>query len=57
LDPSVYITLDDVQPEMAKRGYGMPRDQLSDAMGLVAADNNWKIGMTDNGTIQVLPLS
>ena len=47
--------MDDVQPEMAKRGYNLTRGELDDAMGVVAADNNWEIGMAADGTVQVKP--
>ena len=52
LDP---ITVDEVQPQMVERGYHMPRDQLTTAIGVVAADNDWQISMTDDGSIQVVP--
>ena len=52
LDP---ITVDEVQPQMVERGYDMPRDQLTTAIGIVAADNDWTISMTDDGSIQVVP--
>jgi hypothetical protein len=52
LDP---ITVDEVQPQMVERGYDMPRDELTTAIGIVAADNDWQISMTDDGSIQVVP--
>jgi hypothetical protein len=53
--PGIFIAVDDVQPEMAKRGYNLTRGELGDAMGVVAADNNWEIGMAADGTVQVKP--
>jgi hypothetical protein len=55
LEPGIFITVDDVQPEMAKRGYNLTRRELGDAMGVVAADNNWGIGVAADGTVQVKP--
>ena len=55
LEPGIFITVDDVQPEMAKRGHNLTRGELGDAMGVVAADNNWGIGVAADGTVQVKP--
>jgi hypothetical protein len=55
MDPNYYVTVDEVLPRMAERGHDMPRDSLTDAMGVVAADNNWQIEMTGDGSIKVLP--
>jgi hypothetical protein len=55
LEPGIFITVDDVQSEMAKRGYNLTRGELGDAMGVVAADNNWEIGKAVDGTVQVKP--
>ncbi len=55
LEPGIFITVDEVQSEMAKRGYNLTRGELGDAMGLVAADNNWEIGMAADRAVQVKP--
>ena len=33
--PDGWVTVEQVQPEMAKRGYSLTKDQLTDAMGLL----------------------
>lgn len=55
LEPGIFITVADVLPEMAKRGYNVTSGELGDAMGVVAADNNWEIGKAADGTVQVKP--
>ena len=55
-DQDGWVTVDQVQPEMAKRGYNFSRDQLTTPMGVVAASNDWEIEMTDDGKgIKVRP--
>jgi hypothetical protein len=54
--PDGWVTVEQVQPEMTKRGYTLPNNQLTDAMGVVAASNNWQIEQTgDGGGIRVRP--
>jgi hypothetical protein len=61
MDPSYYVTVDQVQPQMAQLGYdSADRQGLGRAMGVIAADNSWQIriiDMADEGTIQVLPIA
>jgi hypothetical protein len=40
---------------MTKRGYTMSKDELTDAMGVVAASNNWQIEVVDGTGIKVRP--
>jgi len=53
--PDGWVSVEQVQPQMAKRGYDLTKDQLTDAMGVVAASNNWQIEPTANGAIKVQP--
>jgi hypothetical protein len=54
--PGGWVTVEQVQPEMTKRGYTLPNNQLTDAVGVVAASNNWQIEQTgDGGGIRVRP--
>ena len=56
-DVTAWVTVDQVRPEMAQRGHDLSRDQLADAMGVVAADNGWQIEQTSDDLIQVLPIA
>lgn len=45
-----WVTVEQVEPEMTKRGYALTKDQLTDAMGVVAGSNNWQIESTGDGS-------
>ena len=47
--PDGWVTVGQVRPEMTKRGYSLSNDELTDAVGVVAASNNWQIEQTDSG--------
>lgn len=42
---------------MAQHGHDLSREELADAMGVVAADNRWQIEQTSDNLIQVLPIA
>jgi hypothetical protein len=51
-----WVTVEQVEPEMTKRGYTLTKDQLTDAMGVVASSNNWQIESTgDSSGLKVRP--
>jgi hypothetical protein len=60
LDPTYYVTVDEVQPKMADLGHDVSsKEGLGRAMGVIAADHDWQIrlvDMEDEGTIQILPI-
>jgi hypothetical protein len=60
LDPTYYVTVDEVQPKMAELGHDVSsKEGLGRAMAVIAADHEWQIrlvDMEDEGTIQILPI-
>ena len=56
-DSTAYVTVDDVLPKMAERGYQLSRDNLGDMMGVVAADNGWIIAKADDDLPQIIPFA
>jgi hypothetical protein len=48
-DSQGWVRVEEVEPEMSKRGYRLSKDELTDAMGVVAASNNWQIETLDGG--------
>jgi hypothetical protein len=53
--PDGWVRVEQVEPEMTKRGYTMSKDEMTDAMGVVAASNNWQIEVVDGTGIKVRP--
>jgi hypothetical protein len=51
-DVTAWVTVDQVRPEMGQHGHDLSREQLADAMGVVAVENVWQIEMTSDDLVQ-----